>query len=194
LQTTATVLSAEMLDNTTVVALRKAGFTAQKYTVALAGFGTAPLVQVTVQDPNAAVAYKDMQLVLTEVPKQLQALQRASGAPLNTYITANRVTTDKQATKVYKTLEKLVALLVIVGIIAAIGAARIVESISLRRRRRKASNGQGSELPPAESSPKAETRVVDSRSAETRVRGDREPALQAAGSGANGSGRNEGTS
>jgi capsular polysaccharide biosynthesis protein len=186
LQTTSTVLSAEMLDNSTVVALRSAGFTAQSYTVAPSGFGAAPLVQVTVKDPNADVALKDMHLLLTELPKQLQALQRESGAPLNTYITANPVTTDKQAVKVYKTLEKLVALLAIVGIIIAITLARIVESMSVRRRERRALGAH----PPVAEKPVAPA-------AEGAKAVVREPVLKANGAiganGANGANSSNGT-
>jgi uncharacterized protein involved in exopolysaccharide biosynthesis len=169
LQTTATVVSAQMLDNSTVNALREAGFSAQSYTVSPAGDGTAPLIQVTANDPNADIAFKDMHLLLAEVPKVLQQIQKASGAPLNEYITTNTVSTDKQAKHVYKTLEKLLALLFIVGAIIAIWLARLVDSWAIRRSQRSADQKLGAadrqlDHAPAPSAPVSEIAPVDAES------------------------------
>ncbi|HVX45325.1 MAG TPA: hypothetical protein VHC49_15650 [Mycobacteriales bacterium] len=141
---TAEVVSAAVNSDRTAKELKQDGATGT-YQVALDPNSSAPLLSVQATADDNARAMATLQAVITAIHDQLQQIQADAGAPINQYIKTEVVTSSQNATPVHGSLLRVLAVIMILGVLGSCGAVVLVEGISRGRARRSAGAGD----PPA---------------------------------------------
>jgi hypothetical protein len=135
---TADVLSRELMDPSIALGLAASGFPAA-YTVALAPnttstTGSVLLITVTGNDSNAVES--TLRAVTAEISKELSTLQR--NVARHNRIRAATISFSPQATLSVSQTARGVVLVVLPGLLAALGIPILVDRRAIRRARRKA--------------------------------------------------------
>lgn len=135
---TAEIVSSSVNSDQTSTTLKSKGAQGS-YLVAVDPNSDAPLITIeaTASDPSQAL--NTMRLVVTAIRGRLQQIQATADAPANQYIHAQAVTTSPTAPAIHGSLIRVLAVVVLVGLLASCGGAVVAEAVS-RGRERKARN------------------------------------------------------
>lgn len=132
---TAEVVSAAVTSDRTAKELKRNGATGT-YQVAIDPNSSAPILSVEATADDNARALATLKAVIIEIHDQLQAIQADAGAPANQYIKTEVVTSSQEATPVHGSLIRVLAVIVLLGVLGSCGAVVLVEGISRGRTRR----------------------------------------------------------
>lgn len=134
LAATADVIAASVNSDTTANRLSGGGATGT-YQVALDPNSDAPLMSVEATARDGARAIATRNVVITEIRRELAAIQQGAGSPTNQLIRAQVVTISDKAPRVHGSLVRALAVVLAVGVILSCGAAVAAEGISRGRKR-----------------------------------------------------------
>jgi capsular polysaccharide biosynthesis protein len=104
-----------------------------------------PIIEITAEDPSAAVALTTMRLVVEQIPRTLDSLQQAVNVPTRARMSLTILTEDRQATTVVKTRIRALVASVGIGLALTFAAVVIVDGyLNNRRSRREAAAADSS--------------------------------------------------
>lgn len=154
LQTTATLVGTSVSSEQTREKFAKAGLDhnykiISPYDPARTTAGTPPSLELSVTTSSPAITLVTLQRLSTEVTNELKRRQEASGAPRPTWIQAHPAAMDTSATKQSGSKNKVLALIVLLGIAVSISLAFFAESLTSDSRKKRAAAALG----PADADP-----------------------------------------
>lgn len=133
---TAEVVSAAVTSERTAKDLKENGATGT-YDVALDPNSSAPLLSVQATAEDNAKALATLQAVIKAIHDRLEQIQGEAGSPINQFIKTEVVTSSPQATPVHGSLIRVLAMVMILGVLGSCGAVVLVEGISRGRARKQ---------------------------------------------------------
>ena len=159
------VLTRAMTSQTTVDAVKTAAPTG-KFDVAPDWATSGPILIVHATAPSAEVALATMEAALAQVPSKLHALQAALGISQGSQITSLTLTQTAEAKTVQKTRIRAVIAVAGLGLAVSAFVVSLVDSLLLRRSRRRTASGpppRVAQAPPGPALPRGKAAAVPRR-------------------------------
>jgi hypothetical protein len=151
---TAAVVQIRVTDDDAVERLRQKGATGKYIVESNLGQNAGPILIVTATDKSAGVAQATATAVVSEIQAVMQELQRAAGAPRQSYISTTVLTAYPAPIPVYKSTIRLA---IVAGALALFGLLILILLLE-RIRMRRIGDGAGAAQEPIH--PDANARLV----------------------------------